>query len=137
MSRSSDERRAPDPTQDGGPEPDHGQLGPGLAIEGVVRGRGDLRIEGALRGSVDLDGSLVIGPQAQVTAPLRARRVEVLGEVVGTIEADHVAVKAGGWVAGDVRAGTLAIDDGATLEGLIDMDFEPEPRRAAGPRRTR
>jgi cytoskeletal protein CcmA (bactofilin family) len=135
MSRPFDERRAPDPATDGGPEPDRGVLGAGLAVEGLVRGRGDLRIEGALRGSVDLDGTFVVGPQAQVTAPVRARRVEVLGEVVGPIEGEHVAVKAGGWVAGDVRAGTIAIDDGATLEGLIDMDFDPEPRRA--PRRTR
>lgn len=134
MSRSFDERRAPDPAE-AGPEPDRGVLGPGLAVEGLVRGRGDLRIEGALRGAVDLDGTFVVGPQAQVAAPVRARRVEVLGEVMGPIEGEHVAVKAGGWVTGDVRAGTLAIDDGATLEGLIDMDFDPEPRRA--PRRTR
>ena len=87
-----------------------------------------------LRGQVDLEGGLTIGPQAQVVAPLRATRVEVLGEVHGTIDAQHVVVKSGGWVTGDVRAGTIAIDDGATLEGLIDMDFETDSRaRASAP----
>jgi cytoskeletal protein CcmA (bactofilin family) len=50
--------------------------------------------------------------------------VEIHGEVVGDIEAAHVAVRSGGWVAGDVRAASIAIDDGATLEGLVDMDFD-------------
>lgn len=137
MSRTPDATRSQD-----GPErpldPDRGQLGAGLLVEGAIRGRGDLRVEGTLRGSVDLDGTFAVGPQAQVTAPLRARRVEVQGEVLGAIEANHVVVKAGGWVSGDVRAGTIAIDDGATLEGLIEMEFDAEPRgRGDAPRRAR
>ena len=125
-------------------ELDSGTLGPGLAVEGTVRGRGHVRLDGTLRGQIDLEGGLTIGPQAQVVAPMRATRVEVLGEVHGTIEAQHVVVKSGGWVSGDVRAGTIAIDDGATLEGLIDMDFDTDSRARASapagraePRRTR
>jgi cytoskeletal protein CcmA (bactofilin family) len=83
-----------------------------------------------MRGTVALEGSLVVGPQAQLTAPIRARRVEVHGEVVGDIEAAHVIVRSGGWVSGDVRASSIAIDDGATLEGLVDMDFD-DARSAA------
>ena len=120
MSRPDEEIRAPDA----------GQLAAGLVIEGDLRGRGDVRIEGTMRGTVALDGTFSVGPQAQVTAPLRARRIDVMGEVVGSLEAQHVTVRSGGWVSGDVRAGTLAIDDGATLEGLIEMDVEP-PSRAA------
>jgi len=118
MSLSADDNQAPDA----------GQLAASLVIEGDLRGRGDLRVEGTLRGTVALEGTFAVGPQAQVTAPLRARRVEVMGEVVGSIEAQHVTVRSGGWVSGDVRAGTLAIDDGATLEGLVEMDVEPAPR---------
>ncbi|MBX7196461.1 MAG: polymer-forming cytoskeletal protein [Sandaracinaceae bacterium] len=104
--------------------PDQGQILPGLAIEGQLRGRGDLRIDGPMRGAITIEGTVSVGPQAQITAPIRARRVDVSGEVVGDIEASHVAVRSGGWVTGDVRASTIAIDDGATLEGLVDMDFE-------------
>ena len=114
--------------------PDQGQLLPGLAVEGTLRGRGDLRLEGPMRGTVALEGALVIGPQAQVTAPIRARRVEVHGEVVGDIEAGHVIVRSGGWVSGDVRASSIAIDDGATLEGLVDMDFDDGRGAARGSR---
>lgn len=104
--------------------PDQGQILPGLAVEGTLRGRGDLRLEGPMRGAISLEGNLIVGPQGQVTAPIRARRVEIHGELVGDIEAAHVAVRSGGWVAGDVRAASIAIDDGATLEGLVDMDFD-------------
>jgi cytoskeletal protein CcmA (bactofilin family) len=126
MTRSFEDR-----AQDARPDaPDQGQILPGLAVEGTLRGRGDLRIEGPMRGTVALEGSLVVGPQAQLTAPIRARRVEVHGEVVGDIEAAHVIVRSGGWVSGDVRASSIAIDDGATLEGLVDMDFD-DARSAA------
>lgn len=117
--------------------PDQGQLQAGLVVEGHLRGRGDLRLEGAMRGSITLEGTVSIGPQAQVSAPIRARRVDVGGEVVGNIEATHVGVRSGGWVSGDVRASTIAIDDGATLEGLIDMDVDAQARGGAGQRRSR
>lgn len=123
MTRSPEDL-ADDARTDG---PDQGQLLSGLVIEGNVRGRGDLRLDGPFQGAVTLEGTVTVGPQAQITGPIRARRVEVGGEVVGDIEAAHVAVRSGGWVSGDVRASTIAIDDGATLEGLIDMDFEPAP----------
>ncbi|MBN8611061.1 MAG: polymer-forming cytoskeletal protein [Deltaproteobacteria bacterium] len=138
MNRSPEDRaenaRADAPERS---SPDQGQLHAGLAIEGNLRGRGDLRIEGVMRGSITIEGTVSIGPQAQVTAPIRARRVDVGGEVVGNIEATHVGVRSGGWVSGDVRASTIAIDDGATLEGLIDMDVEPSGRAGAGARRSR
>jgi cytoskeletal protein CcmA (bactofilin family) len=141
MSRTPDPTRSPDgpaPDAPGRLDPDRGQLGAGLSVEGTIRGRGDLRVEGALRGSVDLDGTFGVGPQAQITGSLRARRIEIQGEVLGPIEGGHVVVRAGGWVSGDVRAGTIAIDDGATLEGLIEMELDAEPRgRGDAPRRTR
>lgn len=114
---------------------DGGRLAAGLAIDGELRGRGDVRVEGLLRGVVELDGVFAVGPQAQVAAPIRASRVEVSGEVSGSIEAGHVVVHSGGWISGDVRAGTLAIDDGATLEGLVEMDVEAPSR--GGARRNR
>lgn len=109
---------------------DVGLLGAGLALEGTLRGRGSVRIEGTLSGQVDLDGAVTLGPQAQVSAPIRARSIDVHGEVHGALAADEVSVRAGGWVEGDVRARTLSIDDGATVEGLVDMDVDADPRAA-------
>lgn len=113
---------------------DQGQLTAGLVVEGTLSGRADLRLEGAFRGAVDIDASVTVGPQAQLTGPVRARRIDVSGEVVGDLAASHVTLRAGAWVSGDVRASTIAIDDGATLEGLVDMDFDAAAR---GPRRSR
>ena len=101
-----------------------GILGAGFVLEGKLDGRANVRIEGTFQGEIALDGALILGNQAQVNGPIRARLVEVHGEVHGRIDAQEVFVRAGGWVDGDVRAGSLTIDDGATLEGLVETEAD-------------
>jgi cytoskeletal protein CcmA (bactofilin family) len=47
--------------------------------------------------------------------------VEVLGEVLGPVAGQEVLLRPSARVEGDVRALALTIDDGAMLEGLIEM----------------
>jgi len=104
-----------------------GVIGPQLVVRGRLDGKGELRIEGVLEGEIDLDGSLVVGPEGTVVGPVRARGVEVSGEVHGHVSAtEGVAIRAGGRVQGDVRARRIAIDDGASLHGGIEMEFDVE-----------
>lgn len=102
-----------------------GVIGPHLVVRGRLDGKGELRVEGVLEGELEIDGSLVVGPDGTVVGPVRARSVEVAGEVHGDVHAtEGVAIRAGGRVQGDVRARRIAIDDGASLHGGIEMDFD-------------
>ena len=102
-----------------------GVIGPHLVVRGRLDGKGDLEVEGVLEGELELDGSLVVGPDGTVVGPVRAQRVEIAGEVHGRVSAaESVAIRAGGRVQGDVRARRVAIDDGAALHGGIDMEFD-------------
>ncbi|MBX3275330.1 MAG: polymer-forming cytoskeletal protein [Sandaracinaceae bacterium] len=106
-----------------------GTLGPDLVVHGKLDGKSDLRIDGVFEGEIDVDGALAIGPEGSVVASLRVGSLEVEGEVRGDVSAtDGVAVRAGGRLVGDVRARRIAIDDGGSLEGGIDMDFDGEAR---------
>ncbi len=128
----------PDSTNERAPQTsgarDAGVLGAGLSIEGLLRGDADLRLEGTLRGEVALDGALTLGPDAQLLGPARARRLEVSGEIHGNLRAAHVILRAGAWVTGDVHAESISIDDGATLEGLVEMDLAPGRPTSGGSR---
>src|SRR5262249_48112400 len=102
-----------------------GVVGPQLVVRGRLDGKGDLRVEGVFGGEIELQGKLTVGPGGTVVGPIDAGEIEVAGEVQGTVRArDGAVIRAGGRVAGDVRARRIAIDDGATLHGAIDMEFE-------------
>lgn len=98
-----------------------GVLGAGLAVRGSLRGAADVRLEGRFEGTVELDGRVVVGPAASIGGPVRATEVEVLGEVLGPVSGQSVTLRPSARVEGDVRALSLTIDDGAVLEGLIEM----------------
>lgn len=102
-----------------------GSIGPDLVVRGVLSGKSDLRVDGVFDGEIELEGVLFVGPDGAVDAPLVVGSLEVEGEVRGDVAArESVTVRAGGRLLGDVRARRIHIDDGASLEGGIDMDFE-------------
>ena len=102
-----------------------GVIGAGLVVMGRLRGEGDVRVEGVFEGEIDLDGDVSLGATSNVVAPVRGRSVEIEGELVGNVTAERdLTVRAGGRVRGDVRAARLAIDDGAIIDGLLDMAFD-------------
>jgi len=102
-----------------------GTIGPDLVVHGRLDGKSDLRIEGIFEGEIDVDGELSIGPEGAVRGPVRVGSIEVEGEVHGDVEArGAVSVRAGGRLVGDVRARAIALDDGASLSGGIEMDFD-------------
>jgi len=104
-----------------------GVVGPLLVVRGRIGGEGSLRVDGVVEGEIDLEGSLVVGPEGTVVGPVRAQAIEVDGEVHGRVQAGEVVtLRAGGLIQGDVRARRIAIDDGASLHGGIEMDFEVE-----------
>lgn len=98
-----------------------GVIGPGLVVRGHLRGKGDLAIEGNFEGEVDLDGALSVGASGTITGPVRATDLEVLGEVIGNVAGQGVILRSSARIVGDVRALSLTIDDGAALDGLIEM----------------
>lgn len=109
-----------------------GIIGPDLVVHGRLGGKSDLRIDGVFDGELDVDGAIVVGPDGSVTAPVQVGSLEVEGEVRGDVVAsDAVAVRPGGRLLGDVRARRISIDDGGSLQGGIEMDFDVSE---AGPR---
>ena len=101
-------------------------LGPSVVIKGELSGEEDLRIEGRVDGTIELrQHSVVIGQQATVNAQIFAQDVVVLGKVFGDITASiKIEIGAQGSVEGDLVAPTVAIAEGATFRGSIDMSRE-------------
>ena len=102
-----------------------GFFGASLKVRGTLTGKGDLVVEGRLDGEMRTLGSLAIAQTGVVHADVSVTTLDVNGELVGDVQATQaVRIASGGRIDGDVRAASIAIDDGAELNGGIEMDFE-------------
>lgn len=112
------------------PTMDEARIGKGMILKGEISGTEPLFIDGSVKGSINLPGSLVtVGPNGQVTASIAARNVLVLGKVIGNIVASNrLDIRAQGSVTGDVIAARMSIEDGAFVKGRVTLKkAETEP----------
>ena len=103
-----------------------------VSVFGEVESGGDLLVEGRVEGSVRLeDDVLVIGPHGSIKGPVTAATIVVHGLIEGRVNASvKIDIRDGGCVIGDVAAPGVAIAEGATFKGAIDMGrSRPSGRR--------
>lgn len=97
----------------------------GVRLKGEIQVDGDLRIEGAVEGTLDTRGVLMIGPKAAVDGELRGREVVIHGRVSGVVRAEQrVHLARGAKVKGDLYCRALVIEEGVHFEGHSHMGEE-------------
>jgi len=104
-------------------------LGKSVVINGELTASEDLTIYGQMEGSIKLPNhTLTVGPHADLRAAIDARAVVVMGAVTGDVTAgERIEIQTSGSVIGDVVAPRLAIEDGGSLTGRVQMpDSRPE-----------
>jgi len=98
-------------------------VGHGAKLEGTVVSAGSLRIDGQVKGQINADGDVMLSPQSQVEADIRAQNVAVAGRFKGNILVKGRAeIAKGGRVEGNITSKTLVIEEGATFQGQSVMD---------------
>jgi len=88
-----------------------------LRINGDLVCSGDVQIDGWVEGDIQ-SRNIVIGEGATVHGALQAETVRICGLVKGQIKADSVVLEKTARVTGDVLHKSLAIEQGASLEGM-------------------
>jgi len=99
-------------------------IGRTTTIQGTLVLLDSVRIDGRVVGNVesapDCKIAVAIGPTGEVTGDIKAHRVMVAGKVFGHIHAaDRVEFQKDSSVQGDVSYGSIAVEHGAKLSGLI------------------
>jgi len=99
-------------------------------IHGEISGREDLYVDGEVEGKVNLeDAKIVIGPNGRVTADVEAREILVLGKVKGNLHGrDSVTIGRTGHVIGDVVTRYISVEDGAQVQGSLDVTRTEDTR---------
>ena len=99
-------------------------IGRTTTIQGTLVLLDSVRIDGRVVGNVesapDCKIAVAIGPTGEVTGDIKAHRVMVAGKVFGHIHAvDRVEFQKDSCVQGDISYGSIAVEHGAKLSGLI------------------
>lgn len=102
-------------------------IGAKITFKGELTGEEDLLVQGRVEGTIDLKGhQLTIGSQGVVKANVTAKTITIEGTIEGDVVAsEHIAVKSGSRVNGNLKAERVTLEDGAKFRGAIDMDVAP------------
>ncbi len=98
-------------------------IGQSIVFKGELTGDEDLEIDGRVEGTVNLINSqLTVAANGQLEAEVNAKSIVVIGRVNGNLTAtERIEIQATGIVDGDIKTPRLLVQEGATLNGRIDM----------------
>jgi cytoskeletal protein CcmA (bactofilin family) len=103
-------------------------LAEGTEFSGLLALDGPARIDGQLRGEVIGSGPLWIGPRASVEARVETDELVVAGALAGEVRASRrIALEGTARVRGELSTPSLALADGALLEGRCTAGRSDQP----------
>jgi cytoskeletal protein CcmA (bactofilin family) len=103
-------------------------IGRGSVIEGTFTVQNSVRIDGKVRGPVDVGGLLILGSGGEIDGVVRARDAIIGGTIKNKILASgRVTLEPKSVVQGEVNTSRLIIEEGATFEGKCVVGQNGKP----------
>ena len=105
-------------------------IGDKISIEGSIQGKGDLVIDGSVKGSIELEEyHLTVGPAGHVDGNIHAEKVTIGGRMIGNITAgSKVKITKDADFNGEIKAKRISVEDGAYLKATIELEREPQKK---------
>jgi cytoskeletal protein CcmA (bactofilin family) len=102
-----------------------------VEIKGTLKFQNDLVFDGKIECEITSNATLTVGKSANVQGEVKSKSVIIFGTVQGNIDAaERVELKATAQLIGDLRAGRIIIEDGATFVGKSEVS----PNKSGLPR---
>jgi cytoskeletal protein CcmA (bactofilin family) len=97
-------------------------IGPGMEVVGECQTDGTIRIEGTVQGTVRAGKAVVVGKDGMVDGDIFTQDAVISGRVRGTLVAEsRLELQATCRIEGEVRARRMQLEEGAILNGTIQM----------------
>ena len=97
-------------------------IGDGTTITGDIKSKGDIRVDGSLKGSIETEGKVVVGPQGVVEGDVICKDADIAGVLKAKISVSQLlSLKASAKLNGDIVTSKLSIEPGATFTGSCSM----------------
>ena len=100
-------------------------VGASTRVTGRITGSGALRIEGAVKGDVNVSGEAEVAEGGRVEGNLSGEALDIAGTLLGDAQASGViAVRSGAEVRGELRGSEVSIEAGARVVVRIETEFD-------------
>jgi len=97
-------------------------IGAGVIISGNIETKGDIRIDGTLKGNVASKQKILLGPEAIVEGDISANQADILGRVLGEVSVlDLLYLHGDAVIEGNIRTSKLQIESTASFNGACQM----------------
>ena len=103
-------------------------IGKSIRIKGEIAATDPIYIYGSVEGSISAPAHRVtIGKEGTVKADITAREVVIMGDVCGKLHSDErVEIRSEGSLLGNLATKRLCVEEGAVLQGTIDVHIPAE-----------
>jgi len=97
-------------------------IGAGTTITGGVQSKGDIRVDGTLKGSVSTEGKVVLGREGIIEGDVACKNADISGTLKAKITVSQLlSLKASSKLNGDIITNKLSIEPGASFTGSCSM----------------
>lgn len=96
-------------------------LGANSTLYGDLKSQANVRLDGTFEGTLEIEGNVLVGETAKITADIHAKNVAIAGAVRGNVSGKKVQLLRTGRVWGDITATAIATEEGAFIDGKITM----------------
>jgi cytoskeletal protein CcmA (bactofilin family) len=108
-------------------------IGKSIRIKGEIAASDPIYIYGSVEGSISASAHRVtIGKEGTVKADIAAREVVIMGDVCGKVQGDErIEIRSEGSLLGNLSTKRLCVEEGAVLQGTIDVHMPAEKAKPA------
>jgi cytoskeletal protein CcmA (bactofilin family) len=101
-------------------------------VEGRLEMKGEGHVMGGFRGEIECGGELLVGPDAHVSANIRALNLTISGLVAGNVLVrGRLKITATGQLRGDADVASLIVQEGGVHYGILRVHPEGIPEAPA------
>lgn len=100
-------------------------IGSDMVVDGNIRAKEAVRIEGSVTGDVETEGALIISASGKVKGNVKGSSIIIGGSLEGDLcSGGRTEVVSTGKVIGNIRTKSLVVDENAVFQGQCIMNAE-------------
>ena len=100
-------------------------IGSDMVVEGDIKAKEAVRVEGSVTGDVETEGALIISSTGKVKGNVKGSNIIIGGSLEGDLTSGgRTEVASTGKVIGNIRTKSLVVDENAVFQGQCTMNNE-------------
>lgn len=98
----------------------------GVEIVGEINANGNIRLEGKVKGNINLTGKLVVVNTGEIEGDVKCKNAVIGGKFNGKITVEEsLTLQETASLRGDIFTDKLVVENGAVFSGTCNMDGKP------------